>query len=840
MGKRRARGDRDGAGNRGRASADTDGVRARVRHNGKRTGIGVVEDDLSIRKVDAVGNVVRVGIRSLKLHHASVRDQERTERHVGIDNSKRAGVLHRESLSGTVYRATVPHIAGKAAAHVVSHRSAHRCIVVKNEIADRAVCGKVVVDDGALALVSVAGDMDDLVTRDFRAGVVGGGRRVVVEVKRTAVRNDDGRRVRRRAERMVGEVVADLEHAVRDDDWLRVESARCVERERALALLVDRPGAAELARAVERHVAVGRDRHVVRIHVGRKRDRRRVGDRRVRVGRERDLRARRVRPRRDGRRPDAVAGRMPEKDCRRTAAGGGRVVEDSVRDGERARDACRNERRELRRVARANAAEDGNGHAVREREVRHVNRHRAAAGQNERPAGNVEERVLRGLQDRARSERERGAVGHRHLVRERCARIDDDRIGLRNRRVGEAERGAAVHGGGAVAKRARALHGGDAAVQDRAAGVLLQELLHDQLAFALLDDLAGGGPGDGVEVHGVAGGVDGEGVAVEVEAPVAVLAVRRPVGVPGMVDREVVFRREARVPLEHEVVVPAEHSEATRADEHVGDVEVDVVVAGIVLDDGVRLHRADVALEVLSAVVLPHVDRACRDEAAAVQLEHELVVHVDGVERGHRVLVDAQVVVDVLVGHGGDRGARETGAGCDDERIAGGKVGHRPVLGEGDVAPERMRGNVCVRERIIRDGRNGAAREDRRRHGVLHVVGAGELHGALERHIRAGSGDDLRDRERGRAAHGNGRVVVEADRVGRGGCRCGLGAVDEPVAWRGPVGAVRAVPNVVSGRGGVRQHQRATLHRERSRRAREAREVGRVHAGEEREGSGRA
>ena len=299
MGKRRAGGDRDGAADRGRAGADAYGVRSRVRNNGKRAGIGVVEDDLSIRKVDAVGNVVRVGVRSFQLHHASVRDQERAERHVGIDNSKRAGVLHRESLSGTVYRATVPHIAGKAAAHVETLGSANGSVVVQHELAEGAVGGKVVVYDRALPLVSVAGDLDDLLARHLGTRVVGSGRVVVVEVERAAVRNDNGRRVRRRAKRMVGEAVADLEHAVRDDDRLRVESARCVERERTLALLVDRPGAAELARAVERHVAVRGNRHVVRRNVGGKRDRRRVGDRRVRVGRERDLFARRVRPGRD-------------------------------------------------------------------------------------------------------------------------------------------------------------------------------------------------------------------------------------------------------------------------------------------------------------------------------------------------------------------------------------------------------------------------------------------------------------------------------------------------------------------------------------------------------------
>ena len=214
---------------------------------------------------------------------------------------------------------------------------------------------------------------------------------------------------------------------------------------------------------------------------------------------------------------------MPEEVRRRAAARRRRIGEDAARNGERADHARRDERGELRLVSRAHAGENRVRDAVHESEACHVNRHRTFFRKDERSGGNVEERVLRRRDDRPRVERERGGVRHRHRVRERRTCVHDDRVGLRNRRISEEQRGAVVHSGGAVAKRARKFHGGEAAVQNRTARVLLQAVLHNHLALAFLHDDACIGCGAGIERDGVSGGVDRQRLAVKVEPPVVLL-----------------------------------------------------------------------------------------------------------------------------------------------------------------------------------------------------------------------------------------------------------------------------------------------------------------------------
>ena len=214
---------------------------------------------------------------------------------------------------------------------------------------------------------------------------------------------------------------------------------------------------------------------------------------------------------------------MPEEVRRRAAAGRDRVGKNAARDGERTRDARRDERRELRLVACRDTCEERRRDAVHEREARHVNRDRSLFGQNERAGGKVEECVLGGLENRTRVERERGGIRHRRRVRERAARVHDDRVGKVYHVVGEGKRSAAVHRRRAVTERARELHGREAAVQNRAARMLLLAVLHDHLALALLHDLAGFSRGAGVERHDMPRRVDRERIAVQVEPPVVLL-----------------------------------------------------------------------------------------------------------------------------------------------------------------------------------------------------------------------------------------------------------------------------------------------------------------------------
>lgn len=93
----------------------------------------------------------------------------------------------------------------------------------------------------------------------------------VVERECCAVPDDD-RRIFRNvgAERVAGglDVVAQREHAVLDDNGLPVEPTRHVERERTRAGLRKRARTAELAAAVERHVFIRKNRHIVRGHIG--------------------------------------------------------------------------------------------------------------------------------------------------------------------------------------------------------------------------------------------------------------------------------------------------------------------------------------------------------------------------------------------------------------------------------------------------------------------------------------------------------------------------------------------------------------------------------------------
>ena len=266
---------------------------------------------------------------------------------------------------------------------------------------------------------------------------------------------------------------------------------------------------------------------------------------------------------------------MPEEACRRATAGGRRVVEDPIRHGKRAGNACGDERGELRLVACGDAGEQGGGDAVHEREVRHVNLDRSLGRQHKRAAGHVEVHVLRGLERRAGFKRELVGMTHHKRVRERRA---------------------LVHRQGAVALRARTPHGQRAGLHDRAALVLLQTSLHDHLASSLLHDHAVGRRYPGIEVDGMFRRVDRERVAAEIQAPVGVS--RR--GCSQLLrfpDGHVGFRRDPRVVHEPHGIVLVFHAEASRAHDHVRDIDVDVSVARHALVDAVGLQGAGVAVE---------------------------------------------------------------------------------------------------------------------------------------------------------------------------------------------------------------------------------------------------
>ena len=316
---------------------------------------------------------------------------------------------------------------------------------------------------------------------------------------------------------------------------------------------------------------------------------------------------------------------MPEEVPRRAAAGGGRVVQESARDGERANHARRDERRELRLVARRRSAEYRGRDAVDEREISQVKRDRTLLWKRETAVRHGEDRPLRRLQDRPRVERERGGARHAHRVHERAAIVYDDRIGLREHLVSrKGERRAAVHRRRAVTERARRLDGREASVQDRAARVLLLATPHDQLARTLLDDLGGAFTDVGVERDGVACGIDREGVAVESESPVGVtFTVQSPVGCMGLVDRQVVRCREPGVTLEAPHVIPAEHAKSARADDEVRDVAGDGSAAARALVNAMRFYNAVVGLRVVAEIAATagtvDQDIARRNETSAVQ-----------------------------------------------------------------------------------------------------------------------------------------------------------------------------------------------------------------------------
>ena len=451
---------------------------------------------------------------------AAVRDDDGPEVHGRVHDAEVRRVLHGERLARAGDRTAVAREPRKVPAHVETPRAAHRGVVVQYNVTEGVVGDVGVVHDRAASVNAVAGYVDELLARHLGAADVGRGIGAVVDVKRRAGRNHDGRGVCRPAERP-GEVRPHLEHAVRDEDGLRAETARRVERERARAGLGDRARPAEPARAGQRHVAVRGDQDVVRVHVGRQGDRPRVRHRRVRVRRERHLLAGRVRPGRHRVGPDGLARGMPEEVRRGIAARRGREGKDAAGNRKRAAHAGGEDRGELRLVTRGHAAEDRSGDAVHEAEVRHVHRHRPVARQHERVAGGVEVRVLHGLQDCARLKRERDRNGHHHRVR---------------------ERGAAFHRERAVAHAARALDRHLPFPHDRAAGMFLLESLHDHLARTLLHEHAGTCAGQRVKRDGVSRRVDRERITVQMEPPVA--GIKRVVLSDGLVDRHVGLGRQ--------------------------------------------------------------------------------------------------------------------------------------------------------------------------------------------------------------------------------------------------------------------------------------------------------
>ena len=194
----------------------------------------------------------------------------------------------------------------------------------------------------------------------------------------------------------------------------------------------------------------------------------------------------------------------------------------------------------------------------------------------------------------------------------------------------EAQRRAVVHRRRAGAERAGEFHRGEAAVQDRAARMLLQEALHDHLALALLYEDTGVGCGPRVERNGVPRRIEREGLAVDVQTPVTVL---RPVARDWLVDCQVVLRRKLGVHAQDESVVLAVHAESARTHYHVRDVDVDVSVTCDVLVEAVRLYGADVGrvvvAEVAGGVHAANGDVARGDKVSAIQPEHELARHID-------------------------------------------------------------------------------------------------------------------------------------------------------------------------------------------------------------------
>ena len=175
--------------------------------------------------------------------------------------------------------------------------------------------------------------------------------------------------------------------------------------------------------------------------------------------------------------------------------------------------------------------------------------------------------------------------------------------------------------------------------------------------------------------------IDCQRLAVQVDAPVAVF--RAVVG-NRLVDGEVVLRRQFRIDKQAEAVV------------HVS-------VAGRALVDAQAFERARAAAAVAedasgrARVAAVDLDIAPCDEPA-VNLEDELAVHVDVVERPDAAFFHAEVVVGRLVGRRREVLARHRGTGRDDEWLACGLVRDRPVRRERDVAPERM-----ARESVGRD-----------------------------------------------------------------------------------------------------------------------------------------
>ena len=124
--------DGDRAVDGGRAGVAAHGVGAGISGNRHIAESCAVEDDVAVRKVDAVGDVVCS--RPLDLHDAAVRDAERAKRDVGVHDTEGSRVLDRERLLRSVDGGSVAGEvgAGEAAADVKARRAANRGVVVQH------------------------------------------------------------------------------------------------------------------------------------------------------------------------------------------------------------------------------------------------------------------------------------------------------------------------------------------------------------------------------------------------------------------------------------------------------------------------------------------------------------------------------------------------------------------------------------------------------------------------------------------------------------------------------------------------------------------------------------
>ena len=222
------------------------------------------------------------------------------------------------------------------------------------------------------------------------------------------------------------------------------------------------------------------------------------------------------------------------------------------------------------------------------------------------------------------------------------------------------------------------------------------------------------------------------------------------------------------------------------------------------------------------------------DEASAVELEHEAPVLRDRRERGDRALVDAELhTPGGVVGRRGEFLSADGRARRDDERIARGLLRDVPVRRERQAVGEDVARGVHVGERGVGARRRRALREHGRDDGVLDEVGRCERDGHVERNLRAGGGDDLRDRQSSGAAHRDGGGVLEADCVAGAGGGGGRRAVDAPAGGGGPARAACAGPHVVCRRRRRAWHHHAAAGVREAGRNREARGVVSRRAGEQ-------